>query len=86
MPALVFNLIRALGRAAIAFSSAKVSSFKSVLAPNRPTTPVPLQRKQVGLVPRQVQSGTPTGYNGAAAITIVRCQRVLLTAASFAQI
>jgi len=67
---LVFNLTRALGRAAIAFNSlTNVPLFRSGLAPNRPTTPVPPQRKQVGLAPRQVQSGTPIEYNGAAAIT-----------------
>lgn len=41
---LVFNLIRVLGRAAIAFSSLiNVALFKSGLASIRPTTPVPPQ-------------------------------------------
>lgn len=65
-----FNLIRLLGRATIALNSrSKVVLVKGRLAPNVPSTPVPLQRKQLGLAPRQVQSGTPIEYNGAAAIT-----------------
>ena len=70
MPTLVFDSIRLLGRATIAFNSlSNVAPFELGLAPNLPTTPVPLQRKQVGLAPRQVQSGTPIEYTGVAAIT-----------------
>jgi hypothetical protein len=70
VPTLVFDLTRALGRAAIAFSSVtNVPLFKSGPAPKRPTTPVPPQRKQVGLAPLPVQSGTPREYNGAVSIT-----------------
>ena len=54
------NLIRLLGRATIAFNSlSNVVPLTLGLAPRLPTTPVPLQRKQLGLAPRQVQSGTP---------------------------
>ena len=72
MPTLVFNLIRALGRAVIAFSSLTNSALlKPGLASNRPTTPVPPQRKHVGLAPRQVQSGTSIRYIVSVEITTV---------------